>query len=379
MRCLIFDARELSKMTQANLTLDSTDRYNRDMGRTSSKKTIERRKKPRRKAPSKASKAAKGAKDADPETFEAMRLPEPVTTLTAEFCRQCDRGLAKDDRALFVEEEIGRIFCSEACISAYFAPEVERLEKEYLKLLSARDLSGEEREKLAHLRWITLQEPDEVWRQKTLAGDYRYTLISEFKPGNKPIWCVSICLFLRGEPSFLYIAFPTRNEAMVNHYRRGERVAYERPPQQASEGSPVGEMAEPEAAPVIDGLAADWTAEETIRAQSSNFSRAKGDIPPSEFMEYQSCLEETLQAPDEIWVQEVNESDGSLQVFRFLKEYREGGFWYVIMARETDGQDEIEIVDAFPTRDAELVQRQRIGAQEGAADLETANSSRLVH
>src|SRR6185437_11906083 len=88
-----------------------------------------------------------------------------TAVLSEETCQHCSKTLMSDERALFVEEEVGRIFCSEACIAAFFAPEIERLEKDYLRKVSGSDLSKEERESFSHLRWITLQEPDEIWRE----------------------------------------------------------------------------------------------------------------------------------------------------------------------------------------------------------------------
>src|SRR5690606_27737236 len=140
-----------------------------------------------------------------------------------ESCVQCEQPLETGDRALFVEEEVGRIFCSEKCIVAYFGPEIERLEHEYAHWLSDRDLPGPARDELSHLRWDALADPIEVWRQKTLAGDQRYTFISEFEPsGVGQVWCICLCLVLRDEPSFLYVAVITRDRALLEKYRRGE-------------------------------------------------------------------------------------------------------------------------------------------------------------
>lgn len=296
-----------------------------------------------------------------------------------DVCKHCSTDLSGNERALFVEEEVGRIFCSESCIANFFNPEIQKLEKDYFKRLSPSDLSGDEREKLAHLRWMTLQEPDEVWREKTLSGDYRFTLISEFKPDEKKIWCVCICLFLRGEPSFLYLAFPTRNAAMTNYYRKGERVQMVRQEQGKTPGnSPSSEETDTKPG-FIDGLADAWTEDETIRAQITR-NRRIDDIPSEEFSLYQSCLEETLQAPDEVWSSEIKEKH-SLKLYHFLRHYPEesSGIWYVVIARETDeNEEEIEILDAFPTRDPELVEQFRRGTQEiGAVEEHTA--TRMVH
>ncbi len=300
------------------------------------------------------------------------------STVPQEVCHHCSKDLLTDDRALFVEEEVGRVFCSEECITEYFAPEVERLEKAYLKHLSNSDLTGEEREKFSHLRWITLQEPDEVWREKTLNGDYRYTLISEFQPGPRPIWSVCICLCLRGEPSFLYMAFPTKNAAMVDYYRKGERVEWQKP-------SPSQETRERTESSqnrrhLIDGLADEWTAEETLRAQLMGHQRRADDIPGEEYHLYEACINETLEAPDEVWSMATRGEDGP-RLYHFIRYYgdEDPGFWMIIAARETeDDHEQIEILDLFPTRDAELVGRYRQGEQEVGSKAPVV-STRMVH
>ena len=271
-----------------------------------------------------------------------------------------------------MEEEIGRIFCSEACIASFFTPEIERLEKDYFKRLSPGDLNGDEREALAHLRWITLQEPDEVWREKTLSGDYRYTLISEFQPGAKKVWSICICLFLRGEPSFLYLAFTTKNASMTGLYRKGERVEWVKP-------DPQNEERERDES-AGDRLADSWTEDETFMAQV-NQERKDNDIPAGEFAEYQDCLEESLENPDEVWSMQAGGED-SVRMFHFIHHYSEEkpSFYYVIIARETEDEEQIEILDAFPTRDAALVDRYRRGEQEVGQQLDaTSSASRVIH
>jgi hypothetical protein len=335
-----------------------------------------------------------------PRRSRAASKAEPRAQLIDE-CIHCGKGLKKDDRALFVEEELCRTFCTESCIADYFAADIRRLEREYHKHLPAGDLSGEEREKHAHLRWVTLENPDEVWREKTLAGDYRYTLISEYQPdSSKKIWMVCICLFLRGEPSFLYIAFPTSSEGLVDYYRKGERV----PPGALKKGSQEKGKAGKESAPtsggepLMDGLADGWTEEESFRAQLIQ-KRSENDIPPSEFELYQGCIEETLEAPDEVWALDMTD-DGRVvgagaapspeeedldavettRVYHFIRRYAQDPpeMWYVIVARETEDEDQIELLDAFPTRDPELVARHRRGTQEiGGRDQ--AQASRMVH
>lgn len=146
---------------------------------------------------------------------------------------------------------------------------------------------------------------------------------------------------------------------------------------------------------MIDGLADGWSEDESIRAQLLQ-KRAPNDIPPSEFELYQACLEETLEAPDEVWSMEmtdegkvVEQTDAlsddldaveTVKVYHFIRRYAQDApeMWYVIVARETETEDQIELLDAFPTRDPELVQKHRRGVQE-IGQQDQAQATRVVH
>lgn len=305
-----------------------------------------------------------------------------------ETCKNCSKTIARADRALFVEEDLARVFCSEECITDFFAPEIDKLEKQYWRRLEPythQELGDSEREKLTDLRWIVLQEPDEVWRQKTKEGENRYTLISKFEPAGTPVWCICICLYLRGEPSFLYIAFATGVPQLVEQYRKGSRVKVK--PTQAkstaiSADANESEEASPETARV-DGLAGEWTPGESLRAQWAAERRAD-DIPVEQFESYQSSLEETLQKPDEVWGLDVSGE----HLFHFIKRFSGAdGFWYVVVARdqEEDGEatpsDEahLELLEAFPTVDPHLVDQYRKGEQQMGEPQAVAANARLIH
>lgn len=371
------------------------------MKKTPSRRSQTERRKSPRKSPRKAVIEA-----LTPETGLNARDDAPQPSQGKECCAFCAKPLAVGDRALFVEEEVGRSFCAEDCITRFFAPEVERLEAEYQRRVVPGDILPEQREELQHLRWATLKEPDEVWREKTLSGDHRYTLIAEFENG---LWCVCLSLFLKGEPSFLFLCVVTRNLALVETYRRGERMSWvkrrgaertsaQTPPefteaQQALDGTVIPgvdqdlmEAAGFTSAPA-DGLALDgWSTEESLRAAASG-ERSPEDIQPSEFGVYQNCLEETLQEPSELWSLEAVSDEEEVRLFHFIKHYPESegqGFWYVIVAREVAGneteEDHLEVLDAFPSRDSELVSRYRQGNQElESASSEPAAPARVLH
>jgi hypothetical protein len=349
-------------------------------------KGTDRRKRPR--STQRATSKAKASSTIRRSTTSSSKVNQ-ADLAPHENCQHCTKALVSEDRALFVEEEVGRIFCSEACIAGFFAPEIERLEKDYFRKVSDGDLTKDERESYSHLRWITLQEPDEIWREKTLSGDHRYTLISEFQPGAKRVWSVCICLFLKGEPSFLYLAFTSKNAALINTYRKGERVewAKDRDSAEGNEENPgVGAGAH------SDRLADDWTEDETFLAQVNQERRAD-DIAPEDFVLYEKCMEETLETPDEVWSCQPGENTARL--YHFIRYYKaesdeegnetsdagpeaEGGVWYLIIARETEDEEQIEILDAFPTRDSALVDRYRRGEQE-VGHTTPGPVSRVVH
>lgn len=244
------------------------------------------------------------------------------------------------DTALLVEEEHGRVFCSEGCVSQYFESDVRKLESQYKKRLKKSDFTVEQREELLHLRFMTLQEPDEVWVQKRKNGDFWYTLISEFEVDQGKLWCICICLFLRGEPSFLFLAFPTKSKLMVQKYRQGESLRW---------GMPSNIDAGP--APT-DGFDPHWTPHVPD----------KNDIPRSEYKKYERFASEVLAKPDELWIEK--ETEAELETYSFIRKFsnKQKFFWYVIRARElSSGSDELEVLDQVVTKHETVVGQFRLG------------------
>jgi hypothetical protein len=345
------------------------------------------------------------------KTANKPKFAPKVKAFDEHHCASCSSDLRKGERALFVEEEVGRVFCTEECISTYFASDIDALERDWQSHRQrAKDLTDEERDSFAHLRWVTLEQPDEIWRERTAAGDWRYTLISEFQPGDRRVWCVVTCLFLRGEPSFLFLAVPTQDQALVAHYRKGERISRTKvvPKAGHAEGESesfdsTADAGEETAAGSelvsTDGLADSWTHEETIRAQMRRL-RSKNDIPESRFEEFEASVGQTLEAPDEVWSSalassqvaeeddlgagdEEMEQEGAVsapRLYHFIKAYSEEAppYWYVVIARDTQEEGQIEVLDSFPTNDAQLVESLRVGTHE-FGENEPAAYSRLVH
>ena len=108
-------------------------------------------------------------------------------------------------------------------------------------------------------------------------------------------------------------------------------------------------------------LAEPWTESDSVRA-SLLTARKESDIPTEDFGFYQKCLEETLQNPNELWSYLPKSAK---RIYHFLKHYdHDGSFWYVVIAKDTTDETQIEIVDVFPTRDESLIALCRHGKKE---------------
>jgi hypothetical protein len=272
-------------------------------------------------------------------------------------CCECNKRIQAREQALFVEEDVGRYFCEEACIIAHFTDDIEKMEREYGRHVVANDLTSEERERYAHFRWATLEEPAEVWMEKVPSGDHRYTLISQYTPDNKPVWGVAVCLMLRGEPSFLFIAFVTADKRLVDAFRKGERQKVVRQMKEDNNVIPL----RPNDSNDQRMLAEGWSESDSVRAGIVS-SRNPDDIPVEDFGFYQKCLEETLQEPTELWSFAGNTKK---KVYHFIREYEhDQNYWYVVMAKDAEDETQIEIIDAFPTKDRHLVELCRHGKKE---------------
>jgi hypothetical protein len=275
-------------------------------------------------------------------------------------CIGCNKLITAKEEALFVEEEVGRFFCSEVCITTHFTPEIEILERLYGKHASPNDLSAEERERFSHFRWVALEKPDEVWREKTESGDFRYTLVAEFKPEQKTVWAVNVCLMLRGDPSFLYLAFVTRDRNLVAAFSKGEQLRIIRRDSLIEEGCGPGQAENSAQDSAL--VSSTWTDPSSLRSLLIK-ERKEWDIPVEDFGFYQECLAETLKNPNELWSYLPKSAK---KMYHFIKHHDDdsGAFWYVIIARDTLDETQIEIIDSFPTRDPDLIQQYRNGKKE---------------
>lgn len=252
------------------------------------------------------------------------------------------------------------------------------MEEAFLKARNPGDIDDIESRQVAHFRGLTLEDPDEVWMDETETGERHFTFIGHFRRGEERLSQVVICLTIDGVPSFIFLSFCTRDEDLIEEYRRGKDMLAANDDSQQAQGQPpepelvpdtVSTVPEPEpgVAEAEGGYASEF---ERMYAEM----RQPGDIPREQFVHFEDYVEPTIEDPDEIW--------------KFVDD--EGNEWLTFIARhscspaEIDDDDELESVDefmmiavcapeiegssrtleavfAFPTIDAGLVQHFRKG------------------
>ncbi|MBI2605192.1 MAG: hypothetical protein HYW49_03830 [Deltaproteobacteria bacterium] len=280
------------------------------------------------------------------------------------------------ERVLFVERELGRCFCGEECINEYFQPTVDLMREEFLKHRSTHDISDESTKRLISYRYLTITEPDEVWLSRTEAGDLHFTYIGHYREKNRQFSYVVVSLALDGEPSFIFLDFATKDEDLVDHYRREVDLRV---------------TASPEASPDVSGITPAIASGDAMGAAKAEQALADGDgageeqsrdtdgflnleelylehrraddIALSDFGKYENFIEPSMDDPDEIW---SAVSDEGVEWWTFIARYtgdvRES-FWMIVVCApgEEQGKKTLEIAFAFPTIDPGLVQQFRKG------------------
>jgi hypothetical protein len=245
---------------------------------------------------------------------------------------------------IVIDETEGLVFDNEEQLYSHFEREIQILEREFFALRSKTDISEFEFKKYDSQLDLLLDDPDEVWEEsESLGGQRVFIYVRQFDKG---VTHVAACYLTESTPSFVYLHFPTRDEHLVERYRRGQLVF-----QRSQADVPMG---------AIDGDAlheGDDLANGLYKAMS--MLRSDKDIPEDDFPMYAECREKTLEDADEIW--RSSDSLGNVLV-SFIKEFGdEDEFSYIVVTVEDAPSGSHALLFSFPTHDKGLIDRYRHG------------------
>jgi hypothetical protein len=271
------------------------------------------------------------------------------------FCENCRKELELDDQVFFVEDATGDYFCSEECIQEYYGPVSAHYFQQNLSMRDPHDIPSTEFEKYEKYTSLCLEKPKEVWADDGEGGERYYFYISEFSDVGGTFHYIVMCYCLENEPTFVLLAFPTRDKALANAYRKGKKIDLRF---EAVESKPPVEQA---SAGGIQGASLD---ERGIALKEEMLkNRIKSDIKPDEFEEHSFLLEETIENPDEAW--EMDSGDERDSLLMLITQHDEKLHYIVICARDQNKENQAtwRVLYHFPTGDPGLVQRYRRGNQ----------------
>ena len=258
---------------------------------------------------------------------------------------------AKEQELIVIDEKAGLIFESEDALDGYFINHIEVLEGEYMLKRKSTDFSDKTQIKLEkHLEEV-LAAPDRIWKDSTSFPDlvlHIYT--KEIQAKSQDFIYIAICYVTIDDqiPTFVLTHFPTKDQELHKHFKRGELI-YDKVFEKVADGALEGDSL----------LEADGLAMGLYLSMLK--VRSDLDIPQIEFKDYADLRESTIEDPDEIW----RKSDlNGHQMVVFIKEFPDhatNDLTYVVATIEDEGQAVHTLLFSFPTNDATLVDRYRMG------------------
>lgn len=257
------------------------------------------------------------------------------------------------EETIIIDKENDLIFSCEEEVLKHFASPIKQLEEEFLKMRTKEDYSDDESMGMEDELEDLLHSPDEVWEDsESVEGVVIYNFIKAFEDTeNEDIFFyVALAYLAEDVPTFVFLHFPTRFDALCEHYRRGD-IVYDKSREEMGYGGIEGDALS-EGDELALGL---YKAMLIVRNTS--------DIDESLFQNYAELREETIEEADEIW---RNTSMGGYTLVTFIKDLsraEEGAeaLYYLAVTLEDEGTNSHALLFSFPTNDENLVDRYRHG------------------
>jgi hypothetical protein len=286
------------------------------------------------------------------------------------FCTECKKSVAHLDDLLFIDESSYKGFCSEECIEDFYVPLIkhyEIIENSLRKKHSLLDENGLGHIVDAALVDEVLEHPNEVFRQTNELKESFYHFIKNFLDFS----VVVVTSVYRQEASFVFLTTKTKSRELLNEFRYGEKIIDWQNLEETSIDEPdFLEFRDDEVA--IDEEVQEDEDMVFIQLLESKKSRLladilmkrkeDSDIPFEDYSGYESCFQETLDFPDEVFEKKDNEGD---VIFSYIKSF--SNFFYIVSCLKRKHPDSLDTtvypVLALPTTDLELCQEFRAGVK----------------
>lgn len=294
------------------------------------------------------------------------------------FCSECKKILGHLDDLLFVDEHSHKGFCSEECIEDFYFPIIKHYEMIEHSLRRKHDLVHEIPSGTiisADVIEDVLSSPDEVFRQTNELSETFYNFIKKYNN----YFVIVVSSVYREEASFVFLATKTSSKELVKEFRFGEMINdWNSDDVEFSEAEISVDLEEPERDdrmmndddPNLDDDE-DMIFIQLLESKKSNMlaeilmNRKDSDIPFEDYIGYESCFQETLDTPDEVF--EKKDKEGDL-VFTYIKSFSRGSesFFYIVtcLKRIMEGETvNVYPILALPTNDMEMCQEFRGGTR----------------
>lgn len=286
-----------------------------------------------------------------------MRFNRPLY-----YCSECKTVVSDLDRLLFIEAETTKGFCSEKCIEDFYNPLIAHFEKCEKKIREELSLSHEViRSSLDDKELIeaVIASPNEVWENRNELKECLYTYIRHFEDYS----AVVIATVYNEEASFVFFRTLTKSKALLDEFRSSDKTQRQALPAEEEREFSEEDMAFMQE---LENKKSRLLADLLVK-------RKDHDIPFEEFSDYESCFQDCLETPDEIFETKDKEGD---TFFIYIKSFLRGSktFFYIISClkrKDTETPEDVHIfpVLAFPTIDMNLVRDFRNGSKIAAGPL----------
>ncbi len=271
----------------------------------------------------------------------------------------------QEKELIVIDEKQGLIFENDKTLFGYFSTPIKEFETRFHKMYDEKnDFSMSEQIEMEGFLEDTLDDPDEIWIDDSTFEDLVvHTFVRTFETKQLVFQYVAVVYINTedGNPTFVFIHFPTKDIKMLEAFRENEIIFHRK--------------LEAIQFAAIDGdslLEGDYLAIGLLESMLK--LRGEKDITAEKFQDFAECRESTINSPDEIW--RKVDTEGHVLV-TFIKEFPDMGveeLHYIVVTEEDSESQVNSLLFSFPSCDISLIDRYRQGENLEAEEVATESS-----